>query len=95
MNEGGANWAGLLKACGQKEFQHANSCQFYYKRQTGKVRSQQLKFEIRKLATKSLLKTKSLALCNKAYGSLAKFINEKPANCWDERKDTLSHQRHG
>ena len=98
MDEGGAEWAGLLKACGDEEVQRANSCQFHYKqavnRETGKLGSSKSKFEFKRLAN-TLLTAKSPAAYDKAYGDLAKFINEKPSkrgvlkpwlDWWDERK---------
>ena len=98
MDEGGAEWAGLLKARGEDEVQHANSCQFHYKqavnRETGKLGSTKSKFEFKRLAN-ALLTAKSPAAYDKAYGNLAKFINEKPVkrgvlkswlDWWDERK---------
>lgn len=98
MDEGGAEWAGLLKACGEEEVQHASSCQFHFKeavnREAGKLGSSKTKFEFKRLAT-ALLTAKSPAAYDKAYGSLAKFTNGKPAkrcvlkswlDWWDERK---------
>ena len=71
MDEGGAEWAGLLKAHGEDEVQHANSCQFHYKQAVNQeVLSQRL--------ANALLTVKSPVAYDKAYGNLAKFINEKP-----------------
>ena len=98
MDEGGAEWAGLLKACGDEEVQHAHRCQFHLKqvinRETGKLGSSKSKFEFKKLAN-AMLTAESPAAYDKAYGNVVKFINEKPSkrsvlkpwlDWWDERK---------
>ena len=53
MDEGGAEWVGLQKECGEQEVEVAKSCQFHYlqvvNREAAKQNSSGSKFEFKKI----------------------------------------------